>query len=300
MRAFLTFVLLDGLLLFGLFYLVTFLIALAQQHSGVQDLSRSLRDTGLVKGSLYAAIAGAITPFCSCSTVPMLSGMIRARIRFGVCMTFLLSSPLVDTAVVIVMARYFGALNTVLFVVLSSAFSIVAGILLDLFGFSKYLIERVEEEIPGEVVSSEGAKPAIPWRAKMRYAEVLARNELRGVALYILAGLMIGGLIYGFVPESWILAATKTLGPVWLVPAMALIATPLYLNVPAAVPVAFALTQKHVPLGAVIAFLVAGGGISAPEIALLLKMFRPPLVAAFVVSVLVISIAMGYIFMFLV
>jgi len=81
---------------------------------------------------------------------------------------------------------------------------------------------------------------------------------------------------------------------------MALIATPLYLNVPAAVPLAFALTEKHVPLGAVIAFLVAGGGISAPEIALLLKMFRPPLVAAFVVAMLAIAIAMGYIFMYLV
>jgi len=213
MRAFLTFVFLDGLLLFGLFYLVTFLIALAQQHSGVQDMSRSLRGTGLVLGSIYAAIAGAITPFCSCSTVPMLSGMLRARIRFGVSMTFLLSSPLVDTAVVIVMARYFGALNTVLFVVLSMAFSIVVGILLDLLGFARYLIDRVEEQIPGEVVSADGARPAIPWKAKIRYAEVLARNELRGVAGYILLGLAIGGLIYGFVPERWILVATETLDP---------------------------------------------------------------------------------------
>ena len=299
LREFATFVVLDGLLLFSLFYVVTFLIALAQQHSGIQDLTKSMRGARLVRGSIYAAMVGAVTPFCSCSTIPIFAGMLRARIRFGISMTFLMSSPLVDEAVVIVMARYFGLVRTVAFVVLSSVFSILAGIAFDLLGLDRYVIDRPEEDVPGEVVKSDSAPVAIPWRAKFRYAAVLARTELRSVAGYVFLGLLLGGAIHGFIPQSWIMALNQRVGLVLMVPLMALLGTPVYLNMAAAVPVAFALTEKGVPLGAVMAFLVAGGGVSVPEIVLLTKMIRPPLVAAFVAAMILIAIAMGYIFTYL-
>jgi uncharacterized membrane protein YraQ (UPF0718 family) len=296
LREFATFVVLDGLLLFSLFYVVTILIALAQQHSGLQDLTRSMKGARLVRGSIYAAAVGAITPFCSCSTIPIFAGMLRARIRFGISMTFLMSSPLVDEAVVIVMARYFGLVRTIAFVILSSLFAILAGIAFDLLGFERSVIDRPEEDVPGEVVKSDSATIAIPWRAKIRYAAVLARTELRSVVGYVFLGLLLGGAIHGFIPQSWIMTVNARVGLALMVPLMALLGTPVYLNMAAAIPVAFALTEKGVPLGAVIAFLVTGGGVSVPEIVLLLKMVRPPLVVAFVVAMIMIAVAMGYIF----
>jgi uncharacterized membrane protein YraQ (UPF0718 family) len=296
MEAFFTFVLLDGLLLFGLFYGVTFLLALAQQHPGVQGLMRRLQSARLGSGNVYAAVAGAVTPFCTCSTIPVLSGMLRAGIRFGVSMTFLISSPLISEAGIIVMARYFGLSNTALFVALSFVFSIVVGILLDVMGYSRYLRPREEEVVPGEVVGGAGATGTVPWGVKVRFASVLARNELRSVAGYILVGLLIGGTIQGFIPEGWTAVVTEHVSPIALVPIMALIGVPLYFNMAAAVPVAFALAEKNFDVGAVMAFLVAGGALSTPELILLAKLFRPRLLVAYIVAMLSIAIVIGYIF----
>jgi uncharacterized membrane protein YraQ (UPF0718 family) len=296
MREFAAFVILDGLLLFGLFYAVTFLLALAQQHSTVQGLMQRLRNARLGTGSLYAAGWGAITPFCSCSTIPIFSAMVRARIRFGIAMTFLLSSPLVDEATVIVMATYFGLPFTALFILLTGVFSMGAGIALDLLGFGRFVKERVDEEVPGEVTGGDEWRATIPLRARAKFAEVLARNEVRAVAPYIVIGLLVGGAIHGFIPETWIAKLTERISPVLLIPIMAVLGAPLYFNTAAAVPVAFALTEKHLPVGAVMAFLVAGSATSAPEMILLVKMFRPRLMVAYVVAAVSIAIAIGYIF----
>lgn len=296
MREFVTFVLLDGLLLFGLFYGVTFLLALAQQHAGVQGLMLRLQSARLGSGNVYAAVAGAVTPFCTCSTIPVLSGMLRANIRFGVSMTFLISSPLISEAGVIVMARYFGLTYTALFVLLAFVFSIAAGIALDLFGFSRDLRAREEEEVPGEVTGGVTGNAVVPWQVKFRFAAILARNELRSVAGYILVGLLIGGTIQGFIPEGWTSAVTGGVSPIALVPIMALLGVPLYFNMAAAVPVAFALAEKNFDVGAVMAFLVAGGGLSAPELVLLAKLFKPRLLLAYIVAMFSIAIVIGYIF----
>lgn len=296
MKEFFTFVLLDGLLLFGLFYGITFLVALVQQQSGVRALTKQLESAPLGMGNVYAAAAGAITPFCSCSTIPVLSGMLRARIRFGICMTFLMASPLVNEAVIIVMASFFGLGHTALFVLLALGFPIVAGVGLDLLGVQHLLKDRIDEEVPGEVIRQEGQRASIPWQAKARFAEVVARTEIKSVAGYILVGLLIGGAIHGFIPQDWIVSLTDRIGATALIPLMALLGAPLYFNMPAAVPVAFALTDKGLNFGAVIAFLVAGGGMSIPEMALLLKIFQPKLLAIYVLTMLLTAIAMGYIF----
>ena len=296
MREFLIFVLLDGTLLFGLFYGITFLVALAQQQSGVQNMTERLRTAPLGKGNLYAAGAGAVTPFCSCSTIPVLSGMLRARIRFGICLTFLMASPLVNEAVIIVMGKYFGVMHTATFIGLTLAIPVLAGIGLDVFGFGRFVIHGAAEEVPGRVVDSDVAAMQIPWRARVRFAEMLARTEVRGIFWYLLVGLAIGGVIHGFIPEAWILSLTTMVKPIYLIPLMALLGAPLYFNITAAVPIAFALTEKQLGIGPVVAFLVAGAGLSIPEMALLAKLFRPQLLAAYVVTMLLTAITIGYIF----
>jgi uncharacterized membrane protein YraQ (UPF0718 family) len=213
-------------------------------------------------------------------------------------MTFLMASPLVNEAVIIVMASFFGLWHTALFVLLALGFPILAGIGLDLLGAQSLLKEHLEEEVPGEVAQREGQKVEIPWKAKVRFAEVVARTEIKSVAGYILIGLLVGGAIHGFIPQDWIVSLNETVGTVALVPLMAVLGAPLYFNMPAAVPVAFALTEKGLSFGAVMAFLVAGGGMSIPEMALLVKLFKPRLLAIYIATMLATAISMGYIFAF--
>jgi uncharacterized membrane protein YraQ (UPF0718 family) len=296
MRNFASYVIVEGALLFGLFYGMTLLLAFAQQYSGMQQLMEKLRRARLGMGNVYAAMIGAPVPFCACSTIPVLSGMLRMGIAFGICITFLMASPLVNEGVVIVMGRYFGLSKTALFVALGMFFPIVAGIALDLLGFGQFVRARIEEAIPGEVLGGVGGKGGISWVARLRFANLAALNEVRSIAPYLSIGLIMGGLIHGFVPQDWIIRVTQRVPTVALVPIMTIVGAPLSFNLAAVVPVAFALTEKKLPFGPILSFLVAGGALSIPEVFLLSKLFRPQLVTAYVVSVLVVAMAMGYVF----
>jgi hypothetical protein len=295
-REFVWYVVKEGILLYGLFYGLTLVLAVAQQYTGVRQFMQRLRNAKLGMGNVYAAVVGAPMPFCACSTIPVLSGMLRMHIRFGICITFLMASPIVNEAVVIVMARYFGLLKTGLFIFLGILFPIIGGIALDWLGFGRFVKENIEEEIPGEVIGEDGHAATFSWGARLRFANIVALNEVRAIFFYLLLGLVIGGVIHGFIPEDWIVMMTRKVPPALLVPVMALVGAPLSFNLAAVIPVAFALTEKHLPFGPVLAFLVAGGALSIPEFFLLAKLFRPQLMIAYAVSVILVAIAMGYVF----
>jgi uncharacterized protein len=296
MGKFVSFVLVEGALLFGLFYGVSLVLALAQQYAGMRQFMERLRHAKLGMGNVYAAVMGAPVPFCACSTIPVLSGMLRMHVRFGICITFLMASPIVNEAVVIVMARYFGLSKTALFVFLGIVFPIMAGIALDLLGFGRFVRERIEDEIPGEVTEGDRPKTGIPWVARIRFANLVALTEVRGIFVYLLIGLVIGGVIHAFVSPARIVSVTQKVPSALLVPVMAVVGAPMSFNLAAVVPVAFALTEKKLPFGPILAFLVAGGALSIPEFFLLAKLFRPQLMVAYAVSVIMVAIAMGYVF----
>lgn len=299
MRNFISFLAVEGPLLFGLFYAMTLVIAFAQQYAGAQQLMEKLRRMKLGVGNVYAAVIGAPVPFCACSTIPVLSGMLRLGITFGICITFLMASPLVNEGVVIVMGRYFGLSKTMLFIALGMFFPIVFGIVLHMLGFGQFVRERIDEEIPGEVVGRGGIRASIPLVARLRFANLAALNEVRSIAPYLAIGLIMGGVIHGFIPQGWILRVTQGVPAVALVPILTVVGAPLSFNLAAVIPVAFALTEKRLPFAPILSFLVAGGGLSIPEIFLLAKLFRPPLVVAYIVSVLLVAMAMGYVFLWI-
>ena len=296
LRAFLSYVVIEGALLYSLFYAVTLVLAIGQQYAGVRQLMGRLRNTKLGIGNVYAAVVGAPVPFCACSTIPVLSGMLRMNIRFGICITFLMASPLVNEAVVIVMVRYFGLKRTALYVLMGIVFPIIAGIALDLLGMGRFVKSNIEEEIPGEVIHSDVLKTDIPWRARLRFANIVAITEVRSIFYYLLIGLFIGGLIHGFVPPDWVVDITNRVPPALLVPMMAIVGAPMSFNLAAVVPVAFALVEKHLAFGPILAFLVSGGALSIPEFFLLSKLFRPVLMIIYAASVILVAIAMGYFF----
>lgn len=252
-------------------------------------------------GNVYAALGGAVTPFCSCSTVPVFSGMVRAQIKFGICFTFLLASPLVNEAVLVVMWQYFGVGYLLWFLLLALSLPIIFGFLADGIGLEKYLRKQAISCSDNDTrqVKESWEKPKIPFRAKVRFSLNMSKNETQTMLPYLGIGLLVGGMIYGFVPDEFIFDLQAEIDPILLILIMALLGIPLYFNILTVLPIAFALTEKGVGLGAVTAFLVSGAGTSMPELIMLFKLFKTQLLAAHIIAVFLASLSIGYFFTYM-
>jgi uncharacterized membrane protein YraQ (UPF0718 family) len=297
LKEFIHFLVFEGTLLIGLFYLVTFLLVLVRERWASSAMMTSLTTLPLVQGSTYAAVLGGITPFCSCSTVPVFTGMLRSNVRFGIAFTFLLASPLLSEMVVVIMMNFVGLKQTLSFIALALVLPILCGIAFDKLNFAGLLKEGELRggEIPGYVGTAAEQEP-VPFAARLRFAALASKLELREVLPHLALGVLVGGFIYGFVPNDWIMSVQTSVSEPVLIVTMALIGVPLYLNMTTALPIAFALVEKGIGIGPIMALLVAGAGTSLPELILLLKLFKVRLLLAFMAAVTVSAVCMGFFF----
>ena len=286
------FVLREGVLLAVLFFTVAFAIAMVQQSVG-QRLTDALGKTSLETGSAMAAIAGAVTPFCSCSTVPVLSGMLQARVRFGVCFTFLIASPVINEGVLLVLLRHQSSAQAVVFVATAFALSVAFGVALDRIGMARYVKALPDPGVGGAVKVAGGTPLSVPLAAKVKFAARSAWAEFKTSAPYLALGVLAGAAIYGYVPHE-ALAQLQANLPGWaLVMAMALVGVPFYVSPAMVVPIAVALLDKGLGIGPVAAFLVSAAGTSIPEMILLVRLFRAPLVVWHIVAIVVSATVIG-------
>lgn len=298
MKAFAYFVFVEGALLVALFYAVTFLLVLVRERYSSTRMMATLTALPLVSGSAYAAVLGGLTPFCSCSTVPIFTGMLRSNIRFGIAFTFLMASPLLNEMVVVILMKFIGLLQTISFIALALFFSILCGIAFDQLKFERLLKKG---ELPGAVpgfVGGDGEKEPAPLQARLRFASLLSGLELKAVFPHLALGLLVGGLIYGFIPKEFVVSVRTAASEPVLIIMMALMGIPLYLNMTTALPIAFALAERGIGIGPIMALLVTGAGTSLPEMILLLKMFKVRLLLAFIAATTICSIFMGFYFSF--
>lgn len=288
------FVVYEGALLALLFFGIAFAVALLQQGLG-NRLNDALGRTSLETGAVLAATAGAVTPFCSCSTVPVLSGMLRARVRFGVCFTFLISSPVINEGVLLVLLKEYSIGIATVFLAVAGALSVAFGILVDRMGFARYVRLAGAGADMGDAVriTSSGPVPSVPWGVRIRFALMAAWSELRSAGPYLALGIAIGALIYGYVPQDAIAQLQHQMPNVVLILVMALVGLPFYVNATMVIPIAVALLSKGVAIGPVAAFLVSAAGTSIPEMILLAKLFRAPLVVSHVVAIVVSATVIG-------
>jgi len=293
LRAVLEFIVYEGSLLALLFFGVALVVTLLQQGIG-QRLHDALGRTSLETGAVLAATAGAVTPFCSCSTVPVLSGMLRARVRFGVCFTFLIASPVINEGVLLVLLRQYSLSTAVVFVVVATLLSVAFGVLVDRMGMAKYVRLAAAGDVEGAVrVSGSGGPPSVPLAVRLRFAAFAAWGELRSSAPYLAVGIVIGALIFGYVPQEAIVELQQQFPGVMLIVVMALLGVPFYVNSTMVVPIAVALLAKGLSIGPVAAFLVSAAGTSIPEMILLARLFKAPLVASHVIAIVASATLIG-------
>ena len=272
-----------------LFIGITFLVGLLQAYIPEERIRRLLGGRRQGVGNIVAAGLGALTPFCSCSTIPILLGLLEVGIPFGACMSFLFASPLLNPVILALLLALVGVVPTVIYAAITFTSAVVIGLILERFGYGRYVRDVVVEGRPKpcDCASSHGAR--------IQRAFSFAVNLFRQVFPYLILGAGIGAFIYGFVPGDLIIAVAGPENPL-AIPLAAVIGIPMYIRAETLIPVSAVLLEKGMGIGAVMALIIGGAGASIPEVTLLSAIFERRLVAAFVATILTVAVLAGVLF----
>lgn len=259
----------------------------------VRDLLLKKRWFGL--DYLFAALLGVVTPFCSCSSIPLFIGFVGAGIPLGVTFAFLISSPLVNESSLYLFPAMFGMKVTVIYNVVGILIAMIGGLLIQKLGMEKYIKPELLKFKSRVQVELENGGAPLPLIKLLKYFWTDGMNITKSVFPYVILGVSIGALIHGFVPAS-IVAKYLAVKAWWTIPVATLLGTPLYANSVSVISVMEALVQKGVPLGTALSFMTAIVTVSIPESMILKKVMKWQLLAAFFGITIIGIIIMGWMF----
>ncbi len=245
---------------------------------------------------LMAAIFGAITPFCSCSSIPLFLGFVRGGIPLGVTLAFLITSPLVNEVAIAMFLGSFGLKITLIYTISGIVLGCLGGALLGQFKLERFLSPWMQQILAQESLEqSQQSLQTLSFAKRLPHILSEAWGIVRSVFVYILIGIAIGAAVHGYVPDGFFTEAMNEKNW-WGVPAAAICAVPMYANAAAIVPVIEVFVSKGIPIGTAIAFMMAVVGLSLPEAALLKKVMTWKLIAIYFGTVTLFVITSGYLF----
>ena len=243
---------------------------------------------------LLASILGAITPFCSCSSIPLFIGFLKGGIPLGVTLSFLITSPLVNEIALVLFLGIFGLKITLIYAISGILVGTVVGFVLSKLGLEAYLEDWVKEQLKQKM---EQAKFEDNRVFKERIPEIKAEavDTLKKIIPYVIGGIAIGGLIHGFIPTNYF---EQYMGKdnFFAVPISTILAIPMYSNASGVIPVIQSLVDKGIPVGTAMAFMMSVIGLSLPEAMLLKKVMKLRLIIIYFSAVAVSIICLGYLF----
>lgn len=288
----LLFFLSDTVKIFLLLTGLMFVIGLLRASLDLDRARAYLEGKGLFTGLVLAVLLGAVTPFCSCSSIPLFLGFVAAGIPLSVTLTFLVASPLISEIAAIMIGDQFGWGVAVAYVVTGSVLSLLIG-----WGFSRLRLDRwVEPMVFATKVGQLHVQGRVPtWRERVDAALAESREVFASVWKWVLLGVGVGAVIHGWVPEEFF---TRYAGPgnPFAVLVAAVAGVPVYVNGAGVVPIAGALWAKGMSLGTVMAFTMSAIALSVPQAIMLRRVLRPPLLALFFGAVTVGIVVTGYLF----
>ncbi|MCL2912912.1 permease [Shewanella corallii] len=272
-----------------LFLLISYGVGVLQSYLPPKKIQQIL-GAKQGKGYFIAAALGAITPFCSCSTIPFLKGLLKARAGFGTMMVFLFASPLLNPIIIGLFVVTFGVKVALFYFAVAMGVSLLAGWLLERLGYEKYIrTEALEEQqAAGGCGCSCGPKVS-------RWKKIWdgTWKDFKQVLPYLLLGIAIGSMIYGFMPTDLVVKYAGENNP-FAIPVASVIGIPLYIRAEAVIPLSAALAAKGMSLGAVMALIIGSAGASLTEVILLKSLFKTRLIVAFVTVILLMAVIAGY------
>ena len=226
-------------------------------------------------GNILASLLGVVTPFCSCSAVPLFIGFVTAGVPLGVTISFLISAPMINEIALVLLFGLFGWKIALIYLVTGLAIAFAAGWVIGRLRMEKYVEEWVYKSMSGSV-----EEESLTWSDRISAGWLAVRDIVGKVWFFVLMGIAVGAFIHGFVPENF-LAAIMGKKAWWSVPLSVLIGIPLYSNAAGIIPVVQALLAKGAALGTVLAFMMSVIGLSLPETIILRKVLKPQLIAVF-------------------
>jgi hypothetical protein len=274
------------LLLVGVVTLVSF----ARSFVSPERVRRTLAGRNVVAGSAAAAGFGVITPFCSCSAVPLFIGFVEAGVPLGVTFAFLISAPMVNEVALVLLWGLFGPAIALAYLVAGLTVAIGAGLIVGRLHLERYVEPYVYEVHSGTAIE---IRPTMEQR--VRDAWDSTRQLVRRIAPWVVIGIALGSLIHGYAPTDLVASIGGRDNPL-AVPLVVMLGVPLYANAAGTIPIVEALLGKGVPIGTVLAFMMAVTALSLPELLILRRVMRRELIATFVIVVAVGILAVGYLF----
>jgi len=275
------------LLLTGIVTLVSFL----RSFVSPDRVRRALAGRNAAVGTAAAAGFGVVTPFCSCSAVPLFIGFLEAGVPLGVTFAFLIASPMVNEVAIVLLWGLVGPQLTIAYMAAGLGVAIVAGLLIGRLGLERYVEDYVWKVRAGGVAIDErvtmGDRLVDAWRS--------TRDIVGRVWPFVIVGIGIGALIHGFVPTELVAQVGGSGNPL-AVPALVALGVPLYSNAAGTIPIVEALLGKGLPIGTALAFMMSVTALSLPEMVILRKVMKPRLLATFAAVVAIGIVGIGYLF----
>ena len=281
----------DTIKIFLLLSVIIFTVSIIRSYFPPEKTKRILSHKKEFIGNILAAMLGIVTPFCSCSAVPLFIGFVEAGVPLGVTFSFLISSPMVNEVAVVLLFGLFGWKVTAVYIGAGLFVAIFGGLVIGKLKLEKWVEEYVYQFHNGQ--EYEIARQT--FKERLQYAKENTIDILKRVWLFILIAIGIGGFIHGYVPEDF-LARYAGPGNPFAVPIAVLIGVPLYANAAGVIPIVYALMEKGLGTGTVLAFMMAVTALSLPEMIILRKVLKIPLLSVFLGIMTITIIALGYLF----
>ena len=267
-----------------------FIISYIQSYFPPERSKKILgRFDGLV-ANIMAALLGTVTPFCSCSSIPLFIGFTSAELPLGVTFSFLISSPMVDLGSLILLTSIFGAKIALAYIVLGLVIAVVGGSLIEKMHMERYVEDFIKNASQVDINS-----PSLTLKDRVDFSKTQVNDTFKKVFPYILVGVGIGALIHNWIPQTWVENILGSKNPLGVVLAT-FIGAPMYADIFGAIPIAEALLSKGAQLGTVLAFMMAATTLSLPSLIMLKKAVKPKLLFLFIGICTFGIIVVGYLF----
>lgn len=280
----------DTIKIFILLSVLIFIVSYIQSYFPPERTKKILGKIKGIRGNIFGALLGTITPFCSCSSIPLFIGFTSAGLPIGVTFSFLISSPLVDLASFLMLMSFFGAKIAFAYVIVGLVLAVIGGTIIDKLNLEKYVEGYVRE-----IENVDAELPEMTRRERINFAIDQVKQIVGRVWMYILIGVSIGAAIHNWIPQSVIEKVIGSDNPFAVILAT-LVGVPMYADIFGTLPIAEALFSKGVGIGTILSFMMAVTALSLPSMIMLSKVVKPKLLAIFASIVTIGIIIIGYLF----
>ncbi len=275
-----------------LLIIIVFIVGIIRSYFSPERTRKILGGKNLFIGNVLASMLGVVTPFCTCSAIPLFLGFMESGIPLGVTFSFLIAAPMINEVALVLLFGLFGWQTALLYMCTGLLIAIMSGFIIGRLRLEKY-VEKWVYEVKAASIEIEGAK--ITFNERITFGINAVKDIVSKVWIYIVIGIGVGAGIHGYVPENF-MASIMGKSVWWSVPVAVIIGVPMYSNAAGIIPVVQALLEKGASLGTVLAFMMSVIGLSLPETIILKKVLKLQLIAIFISVVAVGIIIVGYIF----